>query len=474
MKLLKAIVLLLLLDAMLQASGFMLSGVGSEGLGMAGGGYRAAVSGWSSIFWNPSGLANSASSSIELYLSLVLPEGSFEPHTGILGYDGPYSMRYKVNAERQIFKIPAFGVFYSADGQVVDGYGFAFFAPFGLGASYDLYDPPIGYYVTDDTSFVRPEFPEHDWVSDLKVTAAWAGIAKKLSDRLSVGISGGPIFASVYFRKVDFIDPAEVDSNAVNLPIQYRLWPVDVQLSGSGLGAGFGLGIQYKLNDKFSLGFSGRYYAPLKLEGQDSLVVYFPRNDALASMDSAAAFLFSGATMPSFTNGTARLPLPWSVGIGAAYRPSDRLTLGFDIELNGHSVVKYVPIDFDSLVVMDQRIEAETLKLCWHNAVRLSAGASYTLPSAIVLRGGVYFESSPIPDSTFTPLIADTGDKLSLNLGITVPLTANISVSANMEAMLVKSRDVVAESDFSYRSNYLPGKYTSSVKAAGLSLAYKF
>ena len=465
--------LVLVFIGSLHAGGFMLSGVGSRGLGSAGGGYQAVVSGWDAVFWNPAGLANPEPRSVELYFSLVYPRSSFEPHTGILGYDGPYSMRYKVNAEQQVFKIPAFGVYYGSEGWI-DGYGFALFAPFGLGTSFDLYDPPVGYYVTNDTTFEPPQFPQHDWVSDLKVTAAWVGIAKKLTDRISVGFSGGPVFASVYFRRVDFLDPAEMESSAVSLPIQYRLWPLDIQLSGTGIGVGMGFGVQYRAGERLRVGLTGRYYPKLKLEGQDSIVLYLPRNDFIASFDTSLAFLFSGATIPALSNGTAYLPLPWTLSMGMAYEASHNLTLGLSLDLNGHSVVDIVPVEFDSLVLMDNRIEAETLKLHWQNTLRISAGASYRFPSSVVIRGGLYYESSPIPDSTFTPLITDTGDKLSVNAGMTLPITSNIEISGNIEAIIVDRRDIKADSDYSYRSNYLPGNYNSFIGAGGLSLKYKF
>ena len=455
------------------ASGFMLSGVGPRGLSMAGGGYRATVAGWDAVFWNPAGLAGTAPTSVELYISVVNPKASYEPNTGILGYDGPYSMRYKVNAKEQLFTIPAFGVYHGGGQGFIDGYGFSFFAPFGLGAAYDLYDPPIGYYITSDTSFYQPEFPKHDWVSDLKITAAWFGVGKQLSDKLSVGLSGGPVFASLYFRRVDFVDPAVSDSMAVSLPIQYRLWPLDVQLSGSGMGFGVGIGAQFKASERLKVGVSGRFYSSIKLDGQDSVVLYLPKNDAIASRDTALAFIFSGATIPSFSNGSTTLPLPWTVGADVAYRVSPKLTVGFGVEVNGHGVLQDVPVNFDSLVIMNERIYAETLRFYWKNTVKLSLGGSYRLGDA-ELRAGAYYEASPIPDSTFTPLIPDTGDKLSLNFGFTVPMGQHVAVSGNVEAMVLASREVKRAVDYSYRSSNMPGKYASSVTAAGLGLSYKF
>ncbi len=457
----------------LHASGFMLSGVGAKGLAMGGGGYTASVNGWESIFWNPAGLASDATPSVEVYLSLVSPKASYSPNTGILGYDGPYSMREKVNAKAQIFNIPAFGVYYGSEGSFVDGYGIAFFAPFGLGASFDLYDPPIGYYNTSDTSFQIPEFPEHDWVSDMKITAAWVGVAKNVSEKVSLGISGGPVFASLYFRRVDFVDPALSDSMAVGMPIQYRLWPMDVQLSGSGMGFGMGIGMKYQLNEKITVGLSGRYYNSVELDGQDSVVLYLPRNDYIASRDSALQFLFSGMTIPSFTNGSTVLPLPWSLGLGISYRPSDKFMVGFDVELNGHSSVRTVEVKFDSLVIMNERIYSETLSFYWKNTVKIAAGGAYKA-GKFTFRTGFYYEASPIPDSTFTPLIPDTGDKLSFNAGLSVPVGTHIEFSGNVEAIFLSSRDIAPDPSYSYRSHYMPGKYTSFVGAAGASIAYKF
>ncbi|MDI6850969.1 MAG: hypothetical protein QMD82_03410 [bacterium] len=104
---LKYLSLTALLATILHAGGFALSGVGVRAQSM-GGAFRAVADDWSTLFWNPAGLAYITESQLAINGLGVRPFNSYEPNTGILGYDGPYTLREKVNAHPQNFYIPAF------------------------------------------------------------------------------------------------------------------------------------------------------------------------------------------------------------------------------------------------------------------------------------------------------------------------------------------------------------------------------
>ncbi|MCD6132484.1 MAG: outer membrane protein transport protein, partial [Candidatus Hydrothermae bacterium] len=170
------IIIFLSITTTLQAGGFALSGVGSRAIGMAGA-FRSISDDWTAIFWNPAGLTQTGYS-INLSGIFITPYASLEPNTGILGYDGPYTMRYKVSAKEQNFIIPSFGLI--TPYEIKEGrLAFGFFVPFGLGSKWDLYDFPMGYYNTEDTTFTPPEMEKYDWQSDIKVFAFYMGISKR-------------------------------------------------------------------------------------------------------------------------------------------------------------------------------------------------------------------------------------------------------------------------------------------------------
>ncbi len=285
------LILLFMTASWLTAAGFSLSGVGTKGLSM-GGAYRSVVSDWSSIFWNPAGLAAVEMNEISLTGTFISPLSSYVPHTQIPGYDGGYPMRYRVNAKSRLFVLPQIAYVMNADFLSSTKFGVALFTPFGLGASWDLYDPPIGFY---ERGYTPPKaFPEHDWESDISITCAYAGFARKFGP-LSIGLSGGPLFGSISLRKVRLYDPVTVDTSLYSLPVQFRYFPIDTRFDGSGVSFGLNFGIKLEPLKNLTLGLSGRYYSPVKLTGDVNSAIYFPKNSVLESLaDPEGKIFFQG------------------------------------------------------------------------------------------------------------------------------------------------------------------------------------
>lgn len=471
------IIIFLSIATTLEAGGFALSGVGSRAIGMAGA-FRSVACDWTAIFWNPAGLTQ-AEYSINLSGIFITPYTSLEPNTGILGYDGPYTMRYKVNAKKQNFIIPSFG--FISPYEIKDGrLAFGFFVPFGLGSKWDLYDFPMGYYNTEDTTFIPPEMEKYDWQSDLKVFAFHMGISKRFG-KTSLGLSLGPVLTKIYMRRVSFVDPATMEPEATQLPLQYRLFPIDTELEGSGWCLGATFGVLYDFSEKLKIGAAIRYYTSTSLDGTASLKLYFPKNDYIASMlDPTQAFLFSGDVASGSGGVSTEITLPANFGIGISYRPVSNLTLAFDVDYTKWSSFDKIPLEFKDLVlaiggfIPIDTVEADTLIEEWSNTTRYSFGVEYRVMPALMLRGGIYYDESPVPDTTITPLIPDIGNKIGLNAGFTYDLTPSLSITMNYEYVKAKDRDVKRTSDYSYESHYFAGKYSMKVHAAGIGIEYKF
>jgi len=474
---LKYLYLTALLAAILNAGGFALSGVGVRALSM-GGAFRAVADDWSTLFWNPAGLAYITESQLAINGLGVKPFSSYEPNTGILGYDGPYTLREKVNAHPQNFYIPAFAYitpFEIAGSRV----GVSFSVPFGLGSKWDLYDFPIGYYNTTDTSFKTPEYEKYDWQSDLSVYNVFLSYAKSFGN-FSIGLSAGATRTSIMLRKVNFFDPATIDTSANSLPIQYRLFPVDTKIEGTGWGFGGILGILWKINENLTAGVSGRIYSKVRLEGTADLTLYFPYNDYLLSqMPPEKKFMFNGSTATGSGNFITNLNLPANLGAGISYKPNEKLTLALDVDWTRWFTLDRLGVDFEGLVLSVNNmipldtVKTDTLVLLWKNTYRVSFGGEYEVTPQLSLRYGLYWDQSPVPDNTITVLIPDPGDKYSLNLGLGYNWN-NVELNVNYEYITRCQRTVARDSLYNYESHYLPGTYEMNVNAIGLSIVYKF
>jgi long-chain fatty acid transport protein len=476
-RLLKYLIPLVIVAQVLHAGGFALSGVGARALSL-GGAFRAVANDWSCVFWNPAGLSHLEETGIALNALGIRPQSSFEPNTGILGYDGPYSLREKVYASPQNFYIPSF-VYVTPFEIAGSRVAVSFVVPFGLGSKWDLYDFPLGFYNTTDPSFHIPSYEKYDWQSNLSVYNIFLSYGKAFGN-LRVGISGGATRTSIMLRKINLLDPAKIDPSAVSLPIQYRLFPIDTKIEGTGWGFGGIVGVIWDLSDKFHLGASARLYSSVSLEGTADLTLYFPYNDYLLSqMSPEAQFMFNGSTASGEGTFKTTLDLPWNAGAGLSYNPIDQLTLALDVDWTRWFTMDRLGVDFENLILKVNgtipldTVKTDTLELLWKNTYRVSFGTEYRMNPYLAFRAGLYWDQSPVPNNTITVLIPDPGDKYSINLGLGYTWK-NLEFNLNYEYILPSSRNVAKAEDYSYESSYLAGKYSMLVNALGLNVNLKF
>jgi len=455
----REILILLTIPYISFAGAFALSGLGGKALSLAGS-YVSIVDDWTAVYWNPAGLAD-AKKSFGIHSSIVGGVGNATTRTGIIGMDGPYSLKnYPINSE-QSFLIPAFGFILPYKGQ---NFGFALYVPFGLGTKWDLYSLPIGY--RDDG---LDNYPKIDHESSIEVINAVLGYGKKFRN-FSFGLAFGVSRTSILLREVDF---ALLDANKDNIPdlgYPYSYMPVDVKLTGSGWGFVLNGGIKYEIGS-LKTGLAIRYNSNPKINGEISADVYFPKNSYYYN-SSGGNPIFLGGTGSSKAKGSAVFKLPLILDFGLAYKV-EKITLSSFIQYQGWGSFDVIKLDIDSASQTGDKIlgkflpSTEEFKENWKSTFKFGLGLEYRIIKNTPLRIGFAFDQSPIPDSTFTPLIPDPGNKIQLTGGFSREYN-NFSYDINFEYFIMPKRDVS-------KSQYnLPGEYKFSIFAVGLGLNYKF
>ncbi len=474
----KVLFLTILLTGVIYAGGFALTGVGSRGLSL-GGSFRAVANDWTALYWNPAGMSYIDQDILGFHNAIVKPAACVEPMTGLLGYDGGYSTVKKVNARAQTFTIPSGGFVknfkYLKDTKI----GLAVFVPFGLGTDWNLYHFPIGYYNPSDTViFIPPKFPEYNWSSEVKTASMLVGLSKKFK-KFSLGIALGPTFERFRIRKVNFFDPAAMDTHALSLPIQYRLFPVDSKIEVKGWALSLHAGAIFRPNERLKLGISGRFYTRATLEGDANLYVYFPYNDAIASRADSLAPLFLGSVASGYGTAKAKVLLPFNIGAGISYKLSDRFLFVADFDYTHWSSFDEIVAEFKDLKIKLGEMElseitSDTLKEYWKSTFRFGFGLEYEFNDRVTTRGGFYYDPTPIPDSTITPLIPDINTKYGFTLGGEYKIFDFLKVLINYEYIHGGERTFERSENYSYRSSYFAGKYGFHVHALGIGVEYVF
>lgn len=469
-KLVFAVVLATLMAAQgALAGGFALSGVGSKAINM-GGAFRGLADDWSAAYWNPAGLTQIENSEINAMLVAITPKPEYTPSIYHYGLDVGYrngSALYNNEKTRFAADFSGFMKLKTIKGITA---GLAIYVPYGLGSEWDLYNPVrLG---------LSNPFPWYDHSADLAVIDFHPTIAKAfMEDKLSIGLGIAMQRGSVTFRKT-YLKPS-------GIPVPHENLVIDSEMNGDGWGFGANAGLLYKLSDKLQLGVSGRTGNTIKIEGHaDQELFTYNNNDlrdillgqARTAADTARLlFLFSPQNHEASPKAKSDFKTPADIGFGLAYKPSEKLTFTADFAYTMWSTIDSIFIELDGTDPSGAPATDVAIMCNWDNTMRISLGAEYWIAKPLALRLGYYMDPSPVPDETFTPLIPDSGDKNSINLGGALK-ARGIELSYNFEYIKFADRNFTQSEDVNndgYFDNY-PGVFKSHLYASHVSVTYRF
>jgi long-chain fatty acid transport protein len=470
----KALLMLLMVSVMAAGAysgGLALSGVGSKAIGM-GGAFRGLADNWSAAYWNPAGLAQLSQTEVNFMGIGINPIPQYKPTIRYGGYEVGYKndrTRYPKGKTHLAANASGFYKIPSRDDIV---FGVAMFVPYALGSSWNLFKPAY-----DDVS---GEFPTWNHSADLKVIDIHPSIAKSFMDgKLMLGAGMSIMRGSIEFRKTLL--------NPTTLPRPHDFLAVDAFLKGDGWGYGANFGVLYKFSDKLQVGLSGKTPTTLKLKGDVASTLFTINNSDLENVALSQAgsqeeidlitYIFSDEPRNWKNNASADLKLPADAGIGFAYKASKKLLLTMDLSYTLWSSLDSIIIEIDTVATGEpppgEQTESLVIRTKWEDILRVSLGGQYQVSDRFACLFGFYYDPSPIPDETFSPLFMDIGSKYSGNLGASVNIS-NWELGYNFEYIHFSSRDIpediAAGSDF---DNY-PGLYKAYLIANHLSITYRF
>lgn len=296
--------------------------------------------------------------------------------------------------------------------------GFGLNVPFGLESEYS--DDWIGRY--------------HATYSKLTAINFNPNIAFKITDKLSIG--GGINYQwldATLKNEVDSFgacvaardtagDPSPVANCSANPSLTgfaNRADDSSIKIDGSDMGVGFNVGLLYKFDNDTRVGLSWREGVDYDLAGR----VTFDRSAACNSSACAAA-LVDGSI-------TASLELPDVVTLSATHGISDHWRLDADIAWYGWDSIQAININRPN----GQNVA--TLDLQYENSMRYSLGTSYSGFRKLILRTGVLYDESPVPNAeTLTPRIPDN-DRIWFTVGASYSLTEDITIDMSYAHLFV-------------------------------------
>jgi len=429
------------------AGGFALSGIGSRAISMAGA-FRGLADDPSAMYWNPAGMSFIDFNELVVGGSAIQPNARWTNTAPLPGF----KVNEELAAENKLSLFPSLLAVYADNPRTKFGLGV--YVPYGLGSTYDAFELPstMPGIPAGATLEWSPGFPKDEMSSSIAIVDVHPSMSYRLLDNFSLGFGFSLLYGS--------IDLAQVKPHATN---SYYV-PTTFEMSGTGWGFGGNIGAIFKPIDQLSLGLTYKMPSKLPLEG-DAEIKTWLSNYVYASLPG-------GSLQPVTSGGEsdieAELNLPGEAGIGLSYKVLPNWCVNLDFAYSMWSALEEIEVTLkDPVTVLGNAVPDPVLVFNWIDSSRINLGTEYRF-GANALRGGVYYDQSPIEEEVQIPTLSDIGAKISGNIGYGRDF-GPFTLDVNGQYIMFSERDVETKT-----ANNMVGNYKSDVIAANLGLTYRF
>ncbi len=250
--------------------------------------------------------------------------------------------------------------------------GFGFNAPFGLGTDYG--ETWVGRYHATETT--------------LTVFNMNPSVAVRLNDRVSIG--GGFDLQRSSGTLANMIDFGSIGA-AVGLPLTPQQQDGKVEFTGSDWAAGFDAGIAIDVTPRTRVGATYRAKTEARLEGEAAFTV-----------PSAAAPLTGGGLLFATSGARTTLPMPHELSVSGSHEFRSGWVWLADMNWTKWSAFEELRLTFDNPFQPPVTQAAN-----WDDSVRFATGFRAPFGERWSIRGGLAYETTPVPDATRTPRLPE-------------------------------------------------------------------
>ncbi len=434
MKKLFKVIIIFMMPITAQAVGFALAEQSASGLGNAFAGMAARSDDPSTQYYNPATMVfMKKGTQLTVVGNVIAPRMTLDNASASRsGTPTPISGNDGGNAG-VVAIIPNFYLKTDLGDSVVLGVGVT--TPFGLSTKYN--DGWMGRYIALESKVET---------INVNPAAAW-----KINEHFSVG---GGVSAQYMRAKLTNAIGLGASTNVAN--------DSSVMLKGDDISVGFNLGTVFKPDDQTTLGVAYRSKIQQNLRGT-------------ATFTRSAAFneLFPTSTLFTQSGMGAQLNLPENIEFSGAFQASPKLELLAGATWTNWSRFKDLIINFDTPATATGSTPSTTAEN-WNNSWRYSVGTNYKYSSSVVLRTGVSYDQTAIPDSQHrTPRIPDQS-RTWLAFGAGWTLSPKNTLDAGYTHLFMKNATTSNATTNSNGTYSISGDYSSSIDMLSVQLTHSF
>jgi long-chain fatty acid transport protein len=405
-------------------------GIGSKATAL-GGAFSAYADDPFAVYYNPAGLTQVERPTLSvgaLYLNPHLKVHSYRAEDGDGNRVEPYGASFSDTSDSLV--VPHLGFATHLFGGLY--FGIAAYVPYGLHIKWES-EPSRnpGAYNGFESYYVRGV-----------VTPT---LALKVTDRLSLGLG-------LSFGRSDAATQRRIYSPSIpslhNRVIKGELHD-DFNVS-------FNVGLLYRLYDNLSLACTYRSRTNTTFTGTVEVV----------GVDKVGA--------------STSIDHPEQLQLGLKYEPNERLKLTADVVWTNWSVVRGYTVKFDRPLLGKGE---EHFPRDWKDTRQIRLGVEYKVSELLTLRGGYFYDPSPIPDHTFDMLWPDADKKTySFGWGLNF-LNGRLTLDGVLQYIVAEQKREIGGESENLNGSYPgvsgnPGTVSMSADGHlwgyGLTLTYRF
>lgn len=369
----------------------------------------------STIYYNPAGLARLKGGLFSVGVTAVVPDSSYSDtgSTTVMGTSpgGNNGGNYAPS----VVWAPSLYLSHSVGERINIGVGI--YIPYGAKLDYD--DDWVGRFALQNI--------------DLKTVAINPSISLRLTEQHSVGLGVTAQYMDAKLQKaVDVKDGLLLGGQeriATGQPGGPQLVGLSnlvtnngtANMSANGWGVGVNVGYLFELDEFTRFGLAYRSEIHQTLKGQATW-----HYDNLSQNATAAAAAATAARhQHDNSNATTQIVTPQSVSAHFYRDLTSKLALMGNVTWTGHSTMKSIDIKFTDTAEPEGDL---VIQQNWKNSWLFALGANYRHNDRLLLRTGLAYDQSPIPNDTLRHPALPDSNRYWVSLGAHYAFTKNASV----------------------------------------------
>jgi len=471
----------------------------TNGMNMIGYGAKSSAMGGVSLgLWNDANSINTNPASIsfiknhklDLSVGLLIPEVKFKNDLN------------DVKGETNIFPLPNLAYVNGNENKLT--YGISFYSQGGMGATFkDLSHNIFRNYDMNPQTQDDPLVSYIEYHSKIGYMKLLPTISYKATPKLAFGVSPSVGYAMLEMKMPYSLKPSAMTGIANpetgmtfgdmfgapaeqgGLGYQEVTAYADMGDGSDAYGFGANFGSSYKYNDNLSFGFTYALQSELTFKGNASMDMTAQFGQAYEKMVYSALMQMgitdiSTATpeqiqaasqgvgqnlanmgidmskgMISDYNTEITMNWPQELGLGFAYKASEKFSFGLDVKwIDWKTAMKSFKMKFTNgtneniNAMMGGKDINLSMPLDWDAQIAIALGAQYNVNDKLTLRGGYNFANNPVPAETIIPIFpAVVENHITLGVGykILAKTTFDLAYEYNMKKEVEVKTSVIAD-----------------------------